>query len=114
MVCNYSNSIAIKYGINAALIAGYIREKLEKTDINSGDVPWERITIKKLTGTFPFLGEKAVRNAIKRLKKGNIIISKQYGKEHFDHANYYSITAHGYAVMRGDEKNDRKKNGGNL
>ena len=38
----------------------------------------------------------------------------KYGKEHFDHANYYSITAHGYAVMRGDEKNDRKKNGGNL
>lgn len=30
MVCNYSNTIAIKYGINVALIAGYIREKLEK------------------------------------------------------------------------------------
>lgn len=69
MVCNYSDTIAIKYGINAALIAGYIREKLEKTELYGGDVSWERITIKTITGAFPFLGEKAVRNAIKRLKK---------------------------------------------
>lgn len=106
MVCNYSNTIAIKYGINAALIAGYIKEELKYTDFYVADAPWERLTIKKLTGAFPFLGEKAVRNAIRRLKKGNILVSKQYGKEHFDHANYYSITAHGYAVMRGDENNE--------
>ena len=70
MICNYSNTIAVKYGINSALIAGYIREKLNKTDFVVADAPWERLTIKKLTGAFPFMGEKAVRNAIKRLKKG--------------------------------------------
>ena len=55
--------VSIKYGINAALIAGYIREKLEKTDFYSGDVPWERITIKKLTGTFVRLPERNELNA---------------------------------------------------
>lgn len=114
MTCKYSNTIAVKYGINAALIAGYIQGIIENTNLNIVSDPWVRMTIKDLTGIFPFLGEKAVRNAIKRLKKGNILISKQLGKEFFDHANHYSITAHGYAVMRGDEKNDRKKNGGNL
>ena len=103
MICKYSNTIAVKYGINSALIAGYIREKLNDTDFFVADAPWERLTIKKLTGAFPFMGERAVRNAIKRLRKGNILVSKQYGKEHFDHANYYTITEHGYAVMKGDE-----------
>lgn len=106
MTCNYSNTIAVKYGINAALIAGYIRKTIEKVNIRSSNGAWVRITIKDLTGVFPFMGEKAVRNAIKRLKKGNIIVSKQLRKEFFDHANHYDITDHGYAVMRGDEKNE--------
>ena len=106
MICNYSNTIAVKHGINSALIAGYVRDIIENTKLYSVEAPWVRITIKKLTGTFPFMGEKAVRNAIKRLKKGNILISKQLGKEQFDHANYYTITTHGYAVMRGDERNE--------
>lgn len=109
MVCNYSNAIAIKYGINAALITGFIKSQLYNTDFCSSDSLWVRITVKELTGTFPFLGEKAVRNAIKRLIKGNILVSKQLGKEHFDHAHHYSITAHGYAVIRGDEKDYRNK-----
>ena len=106
MTCNYSNTIAVKYGINAALIAGYIRKTIEKVNIRSSNGAWVRITIKDLTGVFPFMGERAVRNAIKRLKKGNIIVSKQLSKEFFDHANHYDITDHGYAVMRGDEKNE--------
>lgn len=117
MVCNYSDAIAIKYGINAALITSFIKSRLDEINFCSNGVPWVRITVKELTGTFPFLGEKAVRNAIKRLIKGNILVSKQLGKEHFDHAHHYSITAHGYAVIRGDEKDDRNKwytNHGNL
>ncbi len=114
MTCKYSNTIAVKYGINSALIAGYIREIIENINIRSCDGPWVRITIKDLTGVFPFMGEKAVRNAIRRLKKGNILVSKQYGKEHFDHANHYNITDHGYAVMRGDENNERCQNGTKL
>lgn len=109
MVCNYSNTIAIKYGINAALITGFIKSQLDEINFCSSDGLWVRITVKELTGTFPFLGEKAVRNAIKRLIKGNILVSKQLGKAHFDHAHHYSITAHGYAVIRGDEKDDRNK-----
>lgn len=103
MNCSYSNTIAVKYGINAALITGYIREKINDTDFIVADAPWVRLTIKEITGAFPFMGEKAVRNATRRLKKGNILVFKKYGKEHFDHANYYTITAHGYAVMKGDE-----------
>ena len=114
MTCNYSNTIAVKYGINAALIAGYIRKTIEKVNIRSSNGAWVRITIKDLTGVFPFMGERAVRNAIKRLKKGNIIVSKQLSKEFFDHANHYDITDHGYAVMRGDEKNEWCTKGGEL
>ena len=97
MVCNYSNTIAIKHGINSALIAGFINYRLTHTDTKFEGRPFVRITQKSLTGTFPFMGEKAVRNAIKRLVKANIIKSK------FDHANFYALTQYGKTLMEGVE-----------
>ena len=103
MVCNYSNTIAIKYGINSALIAGFINYRLTHTDTKFEGRPFVRITQKSLTATFPFMGEKAVRNAIKRLVKANIITVKQFRKSKFDHANFYALTQYGKTLMEGVE-----------
>lgn len=103
MICSYSNTIALKYGINSALIAGYISEQLFITDVMIDDLLWVRITQKCLTGIYPFMGEKAVRNALRRLRKANIIKAKQFNKGRFDHGNFYTITAYGYKIMRGDD-----------
>lgn len=105
MICNYSNAIAMNYGINAALIAGYINYRLEtKSAVAVGDKFWVRITQKSLTATFPFMGEKAVRNAIRKLKKANILSVKQLGKDRFDHGYFYTLTAYGKTVIKGDEE----------
>ncbi len=102
MICNYSNTVAIKQGINSALIAGYINYLLSHTETKYEGRPFVRITHKSLTATFPFMGEKAVRSAIKRLVKANILSVRQFRKEKFDHANFYSLTAYGKSVMKGD------------
>lgn len=103
MVCKYSNTIAMKYGINAALIAGYISNEIYKTGVIIDKHYWVRITQKYLTAVFPFMGEKAVRNAIRKLKKANIIVIKQFNKGHFDHGNFYTFTDYGYKVLKGDD-----------
>ena len=102
MVCNYSNTLAIKYGINAALIAGYINYRLKNSDIFAECCFWIKISHKSLTAVFPFMGEKAVRNAIEKLKKANVISVKQLEKEQFDHTNFYSLTTYGKTIINGD------------
>ncbi len=108
MNCNYSNTVAIKHGINSALILGYIEKRLTKSEITIDDYEWARITQKHLMGIFPFMGEKAVRGAVKRLRKAHIIVVKKMKKSHFDHGYFYTITAYGYTVIKGDDKNERK------
>ncbi len=106
MICNYSNTIAMKHGINSALIAGYISDCV--TDRYENSQPWARVTQKSLMGVFPFMGEKAVRNALKRLRKANIITAKQFNKGHFDHGNFYTFTEYGCKILRGDDAYERK------
>lgn len=106
MICNYSNTVAIKHGINAALIVGYIDYCIEKCMSRMDDhgCSWVRLTQKSLMAIFPFMGEKAVRNAIKKLKKANIISVRQFKKECFDHANFYALTEYGKTVIKGDDE----------
>lgn len=103
MVCNYSNTIAIKHGINSALIAGFIKHLLTHTNNIFESQISVRITQKSLTATFPFMGEKAVRNAIKRLVKANVVSINQLEKPKFDHAYFYTLTEYGKALMEGVE-----------
>jgi len=104
MICNYSNTIAIKCGINAALVAGYINYCLEhKKKREDGNISWVRITYKSITAIFPFMHESTVQYTIKKLKKANIISVKQFRKEHFDRANFYALTEYGKTVIKGDD-----------
>lgn len=108
MVCNYSNTVAMKHGINSALIAGYISNEIFKTGVVIDNRPWVRVTQKCLTAVFPFMGEKAVRSAVRRLRKANIVTVKQFKKSEFDHGNFYTFTDYGYRVLRGNDVDERK------
>ena len=116
MVCNYSNTIAIKHGINAALIAGYINSCIEnKETYKDENTPWIRITYKSITAVFPFMSIGTAQYTIQKLKKANIISVKKFRKEHFDRANFYTLTEYGKNVIKGDDEFEcRKKDGGNL
>ena len=99
MICNYSTIVASKLGINSALIAGYIKYRLTKTTSFVGDSPCVRLTQRQMTATFPFMGEKAVRNAVNRLVRENILVKKQYNKSKYDHAYFYTLTTYGKTVL---------------
>ena len=72
MVCNYSNTIAIKHGINAALIAGYINSCIEnKETYKDENTPWIRITYKSITAVFPFMSIGTAQYTIQKLNKAN-------------------------------------------
>lgn len=56
MVCNYNNVIAMKHGINTALVMGYINFCLNDPTLVVDDQPWIRITNEMFIAVFPFMG----------------------------------------------------------
>ena len=96
MICKYNTGLSVKYGINSALIAGYIDYRLR--DKNDDD--WVQISQKQLVAVFPFMGEKAVRNAVRRLVNGKILKCKQLNKSNYDHTYSYSLTSYGKSVLQ--------------
>ena len=107
MQCKYSNVIAIKHGINAALIAEHIYSQLSQSAIIRKDAPWIRMTQKQLTAVFPFLGKSAVRTALKKLIKDGILVREKFSRRFLDHAYYYSVTEYGGRVIQNDKEYDR-------
>ena len=96
MICKYTTGLSVKYGINSALIPGSIDYRLR--DKNDDD--WVQISQKQLVAVFPFMGEKAVRNAVRRLVNGKILKCKQLNKSNYDHTYSYSLTSYGKSVLQ--------------
>ena len=104
MICNYSNVLATKHGINAALIAGYINYCLEscRFTVEENGCRWVRLSQKSITGIFPFMGVFAVRHAVRKLKNADIVVVEQLKKKRFDSTNHYTLTEYGRTVIKGD------------
>lgn len=107
MQYKYSNVIAIKHGINAALIAEHIFSQLSQSAIIRKDMPWIRMTHKQLTAVFPFLGKPAVKTALNKLVNDGILVREKFGRRFFDHAYFYSVTQYGGRVIQSDKEYDR-------
>lgn len=107
MQCKYSNVIAIKHGINAALIAEHIYSQLSQSAVIQNDLPWTRMTQKQLTTVFPFLGKSAVKTALNKLIADGILAREQFSRRFFDHAYFYSITVYGLGAIRNDDEYDK-------
>lgn len=102
MLCNYNDTIAVRYGINSAFVLTYIEKAMSSTDYAFDNDLWVRLPCRKITGIYPFMGMCAARNAAKRLVRANILTARQYGKRQFDFSYFYTITPYGYAILRGE------------
>lgn len=100
MICNYNTNISVKLGINSALLASYINYRLNDRENKSG---WVKISYKQLMAIFPFMGKTAVKNALRRLLRENIIKQKQLDKSKFDFTYSYSITMYGKTLLEEEE-----------
>lgn len=99
MICQYSNTIAISCGINAALVAGYLwDEQKTKGNIIQGRI-WIRCSIRTLRNVFPFMGEDAISNALRRLREHGYILCLENNKSKFDRTKSYAFTPNGITLM---------------
>lgn len=67
MTVTYSTKMASRFGINTALVAAYLYQEMKTKGKVAHERRWVRCSRKTLTAVYPFLGEKAVANALKKL-----------------------------------------------
>lgn len=106
MVHFFHSNIAQKYGVNAAVLADFIRgcieEKSTRQPQHEGKV-WFRCSVQMLTGFFPFLSYDEIRYALKQLVKGRVLTKGRFNESRFDRTNWYAFTEFGEFLMTESE-----------
>ncbi len=99
MICIYSDKISTLCGINSALVAGYIWTESKENASQFQGRDWVRCSKKCLCVVFPFMGEKAVSCALKRLVNAGILKKCEHNESIFDHTASYAFTEIGERLM---------------
>ena len=105
-MCDFKKDIAVRYGVNAAVIAQFLWDSIEGPDHSGKRVcrdgkKWCRCSILLMTGIFPFLSRHMAEDALERLIKAHVIKKECLNSNRFDRTNWYAFTEYGECLMKG-------------
>lgn len=105
-MCDFKKDIAVKSGVNAAVIAQFLWDSIEGPDHSCKRVcrdgkKWCRCSILLMTGIFPFLSRHMAADALERLIKAHVIKKDCLNSNRFDRTNWYAFTEYGEYLMKG-------------
>ena len=107
MVHFFDSHIAQKYGINAAVLAGFLWDCAEEKSTQSPQLHegrvWVRCSVQMMTGFFPFLSYDEIRYALKRLIRARVLTKGRFNESCFDRTNWYAFTEFGQFLMTESE-----------
>ena len=99
--------IAKRYGINCAVILQNIWHwvrKNEANDVNRHDGRyWTYNSTKAFQELFPYLSQKQIETALKKLRDEEIIVTGNYNVMKYDRTLWYAITDKGKCILLGGE-----------
>ena len=99
MTITYSNKVATRFGINAALVASYLYERIGIDGKRHHGRVWFRCAKRTLTAFYPFCGVCAVSSALKRLIDNGVLVKREYNVSRFDRTLSYAFTDYGRTLM---------------
>lgn len=99
MTITYSNKVAIRFGINAALVASYLYERIGIDGKRHHGRVWFRCAKRTLTAIYPFCGVYAVSSALKCLIDNGVLVKREYNVSRFDRTLSYAFTDYGRILM---------------
>lgn len=109
--------IAKDYGINAAVLLNNMYFWIEKNRANNTNYYdghyWTYNSKKAFAELFPYLNERQIDYALKKLIDGGIIITGNYNKLAYDRTLWYAITKKGYCILQNCEMEETKMQNGN-
>lgn len=94
--------IALQVGIKAAIIFQNIafwceHSRANETHFHDGE-HWTFASVKALQTLFPYLTEKQIREAVKRLLDEGLIKKGNYNKSTYDRTTWYALTEKGKSI----------------
>lgn len=96
-------NIAKMYGINCAVILQNIWHWIQKNEANDTNYHdghyWTYNSTKAFKSLFPYLSQKQIETALKKLRDENIIITGNYNEQKYDRTLWYTITEKGKCIL---------------
>lgn len=102
-VHSFNTEIAEEYGVNAAILFYHIVFWIEKNEANETNYHdghyWTYNSIKAFKTLFPYMGEKQIRNALKKLTDEELLITGNYNKSPYDRTMWYALTERAISIL---------------
>ena len=109
--------IALRYGINAAILLehlGYWIKKNEANGVNFYDGTfWTYNSRRALRELFPYMSERQINTALEKLIEDGLVITGNYNKSTYDRTLWYALTQKGKCILHFELMEDDKKENGN-
>lgn len=98
-------SVAVEVGVNAAVLLEQFNWWISKNQANGKHFHdgryWTYNSTKAFAEMYPYMSQKAVKNALRKLEDGGYIVVGDYNENRMKRPNWYSITEKGYSLLFG-------------
>lgn len=101
---SFEVDIAVKYGVNAAILLQHIyfwcqKNRANKRNFHDG-LYWTYNSRNGFREIFPYLSERQVKTAIDKLVEDGVVVTGQYNESKWDKSLWYALTDKGWSIMR--------------
>lgn len=118
----FNPQIAKEYGVNAAIIFQNLAYWIEhnranETNFHDGRY-WTYNSVRAFAELFPYLTDKQIRGALKKLEEGGMILVGNYNKSAYDRTRWYALAEKGLSICTkgqmnfADRENENATDGG--
>lgn len=110
-------NVAKLYGVNCAVILQNIHHWVKKNEANGINFRdgyyWTYNSTKAFQALFPYLSQKQIETALKKLRDEGVIITANYNEMKYDRTLWYAITEKGKSILLTGEMETPQKGNGN-
>lgn len=100
----FQPQIAAEYGINAAILLEHIGFWIEKNEANGTNYfdgnHWTFNSVRALCLMFPYMTDRAIRLALKKLIDDGLLMTGNYNKSQYDRTLWYALTDKGKSYLQ--------------
>lgn len=105
----FDPQIAKEYGVNAAIIFQNLAYWIEhnranETNFHDGRY-WTYNSVRAFAELFPYLTDKQIRGALKKLEEGGMILVGNYNKSAYDRTRWYALAEKGLSIYTKGQMN---------
>lgn len=105
----FDPQIAKEYGVNAAIVFQNLAYWIEhnranETNFHDGRY-WTYNSVREFAELFPYLTDKQIRGALKKLEEGGMILVGNYNNSAYDRTRWYALAEKGLSICTKGQMN---------